>query len=127
MSRISSYDELKALRQEVLTEREQAVQGKVVVNVSLATCGIAAGGLIALDALKEEVKQQGLENVVFLQSGCMTYCHSEPTVEVTLPGQQPVVFGHVDEAKAHQIVQQYIVAGELVDGVITPNYERVVL
>jgi (2Fe-2S) ferredoxin len=38
-----------------------------------------------------------------------------------------VVFGHVDDAKARQIVQHYIMAGELVDGVIAPNYERVTL
>jgi NADP-reducing hydrogenase subunit HndB len=127
MKRITSFEELKALREDILAQQKQDLQGKVIVNVSLATCGIAAGGMATQEALKDEVSQQGLENVVFQQSGCMTYCHSEPTVEVTLPGGTPVVFGHVDDAKARQIVQHYIMAGELVDGVIAPNYERVTL
>jgi NADP-reducing hydrogenase subunit HndB len=77
-------------------------------------------------ALQDEVKAQGLGNVEFVQSGCMTYCYAEPTVEISLPGQEPVVFGKVDAEKAKVLVEKYIKNGEMVDGVIPVGYDRVV-
>jgi len=126
MSTISSLEALKAKRQEILA-KNSAKKDKVIVNVSLGTCSIAAGGKTALDAMKDEVAKNGVANVEFVQSGCMTYCYAEPTVEITLPGKEPVVFGNVDEAKARQLVTAYVVKGEPVDGIIPVNYERVVL
>jgi NADP-reducing hydrogenase subunit HndB len=126
MSTIKSLDELKAKRQDIL-KREKAKQAKVLINVSLATCSIAAGGNVALETMKEEVARNGLANVEFMQSGCMTYCFAEPTVEITLPGKPPVVFGGVDAAKAKDLVTEYVIKGETVEGIIPVNYERVVL
>ena len=62
---------------------------------------------------------------VVTQSGCMGYCFAEPTVEVTLPGKEPVVFGYVDERRADQIIEKYIKTGELVDGLIPVNYRTI--
>ena len=123
MAKISSVAELKNMR-----EKLQAVQvkgNKPVVNVSLATCSIASGGKEVMEAMKAESAAQGLD-VEFVQSGCMTYCHSEPTVEITLPGKDPIVFGKVNTEKAKLLVQKYLKAGEMVDGVIPVGYERVV-
>jgi NADP-reducing hydrogenase subunit HndB len=126
MPTIKSLDELKAKRQDIL-EREKAKLDKVVINVSLATCSIAAGGNLALEIMKEEVAQNGLTNVEFMQSGCMTYCFAEPTVEITLPGKAPVLFCGVDAAKAKELITEYVIKGEAVEGIIPVNYERVVL
>jgi len=126
MSIIKSYEDLKAKRQEILSRRTER-QNKTIINVSLATCSIAAGGKAALDAMQDEVAQNGLGNVEFMQSGCMTYCFAEPTVEITLPGKAPVVFGNVDETKARELVTEYVMKGEPVEGIIPVNYERVVL
>ena len=126
MSTIRTLDELKAKRQEIL-DRKAARNGKTIINVSLATCSIAAGGKAALEAMQDEVAQNGLTGVEFMQSGCMTYCYAEPTVEITLPGKAPVVFGGVDEAKARELVTAYVMKGEPVEGSIPVNYERVVL
>ena len=126
MSTISSLEALKAKRQEILA-KAATKKDKIIVNVSMATCSIAAGGKTALDTMKEEVTKNGVANVEFMQSGCMTYCYAEPTVEITLPGKEPVVFGHVDEAKAKELVTAYVMKGEPVEGIIPVNYERVVL
>ncbi len=126
MSTIRTLEELKAKRQEIL-DRKAARNGKTIINVSLATCSIAAGGKAALEAMQDEVAQNGLTGVEFMQSGCMTYCYAEPTVEITLPGKTPVVFGGVDEAKARELVTEYVMKGEPVEGIIPVNYERVVL
>ena len=59
------------------------------------------------------------------QTGCMGYCYAEPTIEVTLPGNDPVVFGDVDKEKAIQIVDRYVGKGEMLSGVIPVNYDVV--
>ena len=61
--------------------------------------------------------------VVFTQTGCMGYCHAEPTIEVKVPGRDPLVFGHVDNKKADEIFEKYILNNEMVDGIIPVNYE----
>lgn len=125
MAKINSVAELKKLRED-LQAAAQAKAGKPVVNVSLATCSVASGGKDIMEAMKAEVAAQGLD-VEFVQSGCMTVCYAEPTVEITLPGKEPVVFGYLDTEKAKILVQKYIKDGELIDGVIPVGYERVVL
>jgi NADP-reducing hydrogenase subunit HndB len=126
MAKINSLAELQKKREELQAAADQMKKDNVVVNVSLATCGIASGGREVMAALQDEVKAQGLGNVEFVQSGCMTYCYAEPTVEISLPGKEPVVFGKVDAEKAKVLVEKYIKNGEMVDGVIPVGYERVV-
>jgi NADP-reducing hydrogenase subunit HndB len=126
MAKIASIDELKKL-QEANKAKVAARKDKILVNVSLATCSIASGGKAVMEAMKDEVTKQGLSNVEFMQSGCMTYCHSEPTVVVTLPGKEGVCFGKLDDKGARELVQKYLKNGELVDNVIPVNYVRVEL
>jgi NADP-reducing hydrogenase subunit HndB len=126
MSKITSVADLKKFQAEYKA-KQAAKADKIVVNVSLATCSIASGGKVVLEAMKDEAAKQGISNVEYMQSGCMTYCHSEPTVEVTLPGKDPVCFGKLDEAGARLLVQKYLKSGEQVGTVIPVNYTRVVL
>jgi NADP-reducing hydrogenase subunit HndB len=55
----------------------------------------------------------------------MGYCYAEPTVEITLPGSQPITFGYVDTKKASKIIDKYVLANELVDGIIPVNYQTI--
>jgi NADP-reducing hydrogenase subunit HndB len=122
MAKIGSLADLKNLREEL--KKTAGQNTKTVINVSLGTCSIASGGETAMDVMKEEVQKLALAEIEFKKSGCMCYCFAEPTVEVTLPGKEPVVFGYVDEAKARLIVEKYIKNGELVEGIIPVNYQR---
>jgi len=127
MPRIENIAGLIKLREDARKKIQTRIADKVVVRVSLATCGIASGGEQVLQAMQDEVEKQGLGDVVFLRTGCMTYCHSEPTVQITLPGRKPVVFGKLDEASARSLVENYIINGEPLGTVIPVNYVRVVL
>jgi NADP-reducing hydrogenase subunit HndB len=53
----------------------------------------------------------------------MGYSFAEPTIEVTLPGEKPVVYGNVDRLKADEIIEKYIKNGEYVDGILPVNYQ----
>ncbi|WP_053985359.1 (2Fe-2S) ferredoxin domain-containing protein [Niameybacter massiliensis] len=123
MTKIMSLDQLKTLRDNVKNKVDLRVKGEnvdnmVVVRVAMATCGIASGAREVMNYFAELVRDEKVDNVVITQSGCMGYCYAEPTIELTLPGKEPVVYGNVDKAKAKEILEKHILGGEMVDGII---------
>lgn len=123
MSKVMSLEDLKSLRDRVknkvdLREKGENVDQLITVRVAMATCGIAAGAREVMNHLADIVRDEGIDNVVITQSGCMGYCYAEPTLEVTLPGREPVVYGHVTKEKVKQILKKHIKGGEMVDGII---------
>ena len=106
MTKIKSLADLKAMKQSVQEKIDTRAKGKaeglVQVKIAMATCGIAAGAKNVMDYMMSETEKRGMD-VVFTQTGCMGYCHAEPTIEVTLPGKEPIVFGYVDLKKADEI------------------------
>lgn len=123
MPRIMSLDELKALRDEAkdkieLREKGENVDKMIVIRVAMATCGIAAGAREIMNHLSDKIGEMGLSNVVLTQNGCMGYCYAEPTLEITLPGKEPVVYGYVTKERADEILEKHVVGGEIIDGII---------
>ncbi|MGM0509027.1 MAG: (2Fe-2S) ferredoxin domain-containing protein [Fusobacteriota bacterium] len=130
MAKIKSLDDLKKLKGELQAKvnlREKGEKGEkaVQIKVGMATCGIASGAKETMDTFLEIVNEKDMDDVVITQTGCMGACHSEPTVEVTIPGKDPIVFGDVDEEKAKDIIEKYIENGELLDGIIPKNYKTI--
>jgi len=123
MSQIKSLADLKKKREELKTGLINAIESKnqVRVKVAMATCGIASGAKPIMEFFTEQLEKRNIPAVV-TQTGCMGYCYAEPTVEVKLPDQDPVVYGFVDLKRADQIIEKYIKTGELVDGIIPVNY-----
>ena len=129
MSKITSLADLKRMKEQVQTnlklrENSDAADTLVQIKVGMATCGIASGAKETMNFLIEETNHQAIDAVV-TQTGCMGFCYAEPTVEITLPGKEPVVFGQVDKAKAREIIDRYIIKGELVDGIIPVNFRTI--
>jgi NADP-reducing hydrogenase subunit HndB len=44
--------------------------------------------------------------------------YDEPTVEITLPGRRPVLYGHVTAERVAELVERQIVRGETAEGLI---------
>jgi NADP-reducing hydrogenase subunit HndB len=127
MERIRTEEQLQRIRESRRKlSQDIKLQGIVEVRVALATCGLASGAKGTYDYLVEELQKRNIEARV-IRTGCMGYCYAEPTVEVTLPGKEAVVFADVDTARADQIIERYIRLGETMEGVIPRNYERVIL
>jgi NADP-reducing hydrogenase subunit HndB len=129
MAQITSLADLKKRREEIksgleIREKANDPENHVQVKVAMATCGIAAGAKVIMDFLIEQLDRRNIDGVV-TQTGCMGYCYAEPTIEVKLPGKDPVVFGEVNLKKADEIIEKYIKTGELVDGIIPVNYETI--
>lgn len=129
MTKVKSLADLKKMRTDLqsgmdLREKSNDPESRVQVRVAMATCGIASGAKHIMDFFLVQLDRRNIDAVV-TQTGCMGYCYAEPTIEITLPGKEPVVFGEVDEKRADEIIEKYIKQGELVDGIIPVNYETV--
>jgi len=129
MSKIASFADLKKKREELKSGMDIGVkaidpENIVQVKVAMATCGIASGARAIMEFFLEQLERRNVAAVV-TQTGCMGYCYAEPTIEVKLPRQEPVVFGFVDLKRADQIIEKYIKTGELVDGIIPVNYQTI--
>lgn len=126
MSKVKSLEDLKKMREKLhsdLNIRENSNNPDALpqIKVSMGTCGIAAGAKEVMSAFIDTLKAENVDAVV-TQSGCMGYCHAEPTIEVKLPGQEPIVYGYVNPGRVTEIVQKYIKNGELVEGIIPARH-----
>jgi NADP-reducing hydrogenase subunit HndB len=129
MTKIKSLDDLRQKKQQLeqsldIREKSDHPENLVQIKVAMATCGIASGARTVMNALVEKIKKENIPAVV-TQTGCMGYCYAEPTVEVTKPGFDPVVFSYVDVKKAEEIVDKYILNNELIDGILPANYQTI--
>ena len=129
MVKVKSLADLKKIKSELqskmdLREKSENPEKMVQVKVAMATCGIASGAKQVMDYMIEEFDKRGIDAIV-TQTGCMGYCYAEPTIEVTVPGKDPIVFGYVNIKKADEIIEKYIKVGELVEGIIPVNYETI--
>jgi NADP-reducing hydrogenase subunit HndB len=129
MNKITSLDDLNWMKDQIRSrmktvENSDSTEPLVQIKVGMATCGIASGAREIMNFLVEETEHQAVDAVI-TQTGCLGFCYAEPTVEVTIPGKEPIVFGHVDKPKAREIIDKYIMKGELVDGIIPVAFKTI--
>ncbi|WP_031514719.1 NADH-quinone oxidoreductase subunit NuoF [Desulfofalx alkaliphila] len=103
--------------------------GRTIVNVGLASCGIAAGAQKVYEAFKTAL--DGFE-VQLTFSGCMGMCYKEPLVEIRNPDGTRHIYGKVQPAQVAQIVEEHIQKGNPVldwivygDGIKTPDSDYI--
>lgn len=129
MTRIKNLAALEELKSKLQKQKRSyqdpdSNDAMVEIKVGMGTSGLASGAREVYDFLNDALKKRNIISKV-TQVGDMGYSYAEPTIEVTLPGEKPVVFGDVDVKKADVIIEKYIRNKELVDGVIPVNYQTV--
>ncbi|MBN1769190.1 MAG: (2Fe-2S) ferredoxin domain-containing protein [Prolixibacteraceae bacterium] len=127
--KVKSLADLKKIKADVQQKMKLREQGEhagqiVQIKVAMATCGIASGAKEVMEFIIEELDFKGIDAVV-TQTGCMGYCYAEPTIEVIIPGQEPVIYGFVTMDKAREIIEEHIVKGEMVDGIIPVTFKTI--
>jgi NADP-reducing hydrogenase subunit HndB len=115
MTAIRSLDDLKKFREEVLEKKVQdAKLGKTQVVVSLGSCGIAAGALHTMQAIREQTETEHLTGILISQTGCIGQCEEEPIVQVITGGQHKVTYGKVNPEVARRILREHVLGGKVV-------------
>lgn len=87
-----------------------------MVLIGSATCGKAAGS----DPLAKAFEGSGL---AVKEVGCMGLCFIEPIVEVRKEGYPPVIYGHVDVAKA-KLIADATAKGAIAEGAFAVRGEQ---
>jgi len=124
MAKVKSLEELMKIKEKSLKDlqmRDTEKKGKIVV--AMGTCGIAAGAKDTLQAIVMELADNKVDDMSVVQSGCMGLCEVEPTVEVHMEGQAPIIYGHVTPEQARRIVQQHILSGKVVSDLMVKKGE----
>lgn len=104
-----SLSELAALRDKKKNELSRRDSKKSVqITIGMGTCGIAAGARETFNAFIEELEKSGFDDAVVKQTGCLGQCHSEPSVEIHVPGMPNIVYGKVDQDTARKIVRKHV-------------------
>jgi NADP-reducing hydrogenase subunit HndB len=129
MTKIRNLADLRKLKDQLqskakLRDESENPDDLVQVKIAMATCSIASGSRETMNYIMDELDKRNIDAVV-IQTGCMGYCYAEPTMEVKLPGKEPVVFGYVDHHKANEIIEKYIKNGILPEGIIPVNYQKI--
>jgi len=129
MNKVRTLDDLRKMRESLRTsldlrEKSNNPEQMVQIKVAMATCGIAAGAKEVMSYFIEALDRERVDALV-TQTGCMGYCYAEPTVEITVPGKEPIVFGRVNKTKVDEIITSYIKQGILIDDIIPVNYNSV--
>ncbi len=124
MGKVKSLEDLMKIKQEAIQGikmRESGKKGKIVV--AMGTCGIAAGAKDTLKAIVEFLAENKIDDISVVQSGCMGLCEVEPTIEVALEGQEPIIYGHVNPENAKRIISSHIMEGKVVSDLIVKRGE----
>ncbi|KAB3532162.1 (2Fe-2S) ferredoxin domain-containing protein [Alkaliphilus serpentinus] len=116
--KIKSLEELKKIREEsmggVNLRHGEARGESIEILVGMGTCGISAGARGILNRFVDELAKKKIDNVRVIPVGCIGYCHSEPTVQINIPGQEPVLYGNITEDKVKDIVESHIHKGVVI-------------
>jgi len=93
--------------------------GKWVIRVGLASCGIAAGGKKVYDTFRTKLQDNGLD-VELKQTGCMGMCYNEVLVDISPPEGGHVFYKHVTPEQVERIVAEHLIGGKPVNEWVIP-------
>jgi NADP-reducing hydrogenase subunit HndB len=129
MNKIKSLADLKKMKSDLqsqisIRQKSDNPEGRTLIRIGMGTSGIASGAKQIMEFMIDELEKRNVDAIV-TQVGDMGYSYADPTVEVTVPGKDPLVFGDVNIKKADDIIEKYIKNGELLDGIIPVNYETI--
>jgi len=108
MKTIAELEEIRQQRRETLAS---SAGGNPRIAVGMATCGIAAGARLVIQAFSDELAKRGLRHVSVAQTGCIGMCRMEPMADVIMPGMEKVTYVKLRPEMVPRIVAEHIVNG----------------
>ncbi len=120
---IKSLEELRKIKEDYkdkvkLRSQNEEAGDHTEILVGMATCGISSGARETFQAFVEELSKEKMDDTKVITVGCVGYCHSEPTVQVIIKGQKPVLYGNVKKERVHEIIEKHIKGGQPVERLI---------
>ncbi|MFU8795979.1 MAG: NADH-ubiquinone oxidoreductase-F iron-sulfur binding region domain-containing protein [Dehalococcoidia bacterium] len=109
--RISSVEELEQLRKSISSTRGR--YKRTVSVCTMSVCGQSRGSLDVAQRFRDEIRDAGLDNDVFVrETGCQGFCEREPVV-IVYP--EAIYYVNVEAKDVPEIVSKTLAKGEVVD------------
>ena len=111
--KIKSKSELLDLRNSLkstieLREKGLGNNSHIEILVGMATCGIASGAKDTYDEMQSIIDKEKLSHVKLVSVGCIGYCYMQPTIQVCIPGKDPVIYGKITKDKAQEFIEKVV-------------------
>lgn len=114
MPRISSIEELKALKERTHKDMLVRLNTGTRITVGLGTCGIAAGARETMAAILQELEQRQIEATVNTV-GCIGMCFNEPLVDIEQAGKSRITYGNVTADKVPRLIEEHLINGRVIE------------
>ncbi len=128
---IKSASELMDLRESlksIIELRETGLSSKknIEVLIGMATCGIASGAKDTYNALQAILDKEKKSHIKLVSVGCIGYCYMEPTVQVCIPGKEPVIYGKITKEKVQEFYDKVLIKQEyLEENLLIQSFDKV--
>ena len=101
-----TFDEVQS---QAIADWESIEHGnKPCILVGAASCGLAAGALAVIEAIKSELERRNLSATI-IQVGCLGLCYAEPLVAIIKPGHPRIYYGNLTPKLACQLIEDYFI------------------
>lgn len=123
MERINTPEDLARLRERLRTEMEIRENSNhpdryPQIRISMDDRSLAAGADRLERCFIDTLRERGIRGIVS-KTGDLGHPDEAPVVEITLPGEAPVLYGHVTPQRAQELIEKRILKREPVEGVLT--------
>lgn len=120
---VQSKEDLIKLRESCRQLVKVRVQGEQIedltqITVFMGNSGFRSGAKEIMNHFFSKLQELGTEDIVVLQADSSGLIAFEPLVGVKRPGSEQVLFGKVNLEKADEILQDFIINGKTIDGIL---------
>ena len=88
--------------------RQKRPADRTRILIGLGTCGIAAGGLAVLDAVREKLAALQVSADI-IPVGCIGMCFEEPLVDIVKPGAPRICYSRVTPKSVVEILEDSLI------------------
>ncbi len=108
------FEDLRAIKERAASSLQKG-RFRAKINFHMGSCGIAAGAKKLNALVLQKMKENGIQDVQVIHSGCAGLCSREPMVTIESPGLPSVKYCDLNEKKIEEIFDRHILNGEVVD------------
>ena len=108
------FEDLQAIKERAVSDLQKG-RYRAKINFHMGSCGIAAGAKKLNVLVLRKMKENGIQDIQVIHSGCAGLCSREPMVTIESPGLPSVKYCDLDEKKIEEIFDRHILKGEVVD------------
>ncbi|MBI4648670.1 MAG: NADH-quinone oxidoreductase subunit NuoF [Bacteroidia bacterium] len=105
---IKSYNDFTGFQKNSADEWQELQTPRTpVIYIGMGSCGIASGAGKVYDTILKTIAKKKVKNQV-IKVGCIGPCYLEPLLDIQKFGIPRLSFNNVDEARANDIIAEYI-------------------